>query len=152
MLLETPIFLNGLKLKEKTIIKLKNNKELIIYLYNIINNKFKEIRNKILFLKVNGHNKIIEIKDEVKYFIKEKKNIKFNEEKKNFIISEKNGIISNIFVKENDFLKKNDPILIIEFMKIELVIESYFNCKIEKILVKIGDNIKKGDFLIKIKK
>ncbi len=58
------------------------------------------------------------------------------------------GKISGIFVKEDDFVKKDQKILTLASMKMENEIISDFEGKIKKILVKEGKEVKAGEILI----
>ena len=56
--------------------------------------------------------------------------------------------IIEILVKSGDNIKKNDPIATLESDKSSVEVPSEFDGKVEKINVKIGDKVSKGDLLI----
>jgi biotin carboxyl carrier protein len=60
------------------------------------------------------------------------------------------GNIMNVFVKENDEVKKGDKLLMYEAMKMENIIYAEKEGQIAKIRVKPGDNILEGDVLMEI--
>ena len=60
------------------------------------------------------------------------------------------GNIMNVFVKENDEVKKGDKLLMYEAMKMENIIYAEKDGQITKIKVKPGDNILEGDVLMEI--
>lgn len=60
------------------------------------------------------------------------------------------GNIMNVFVKENDEVKKGDKLLMYEAMKMENIIYAEKEGVIAKIRVKPGDNILEGDVLMEI--
>lgn len=60
------------------------------------------------------------------------------------------GMISEIFIKEGDWVKKNQPLLHIYAMKMENEILAEKEGKITKIFVKKGENVKKDDPLVEI--
>jgi biotin carboxyl carrier protein len=60
------------------------------------------------------------------------------------------GNIMNVFVKENDEVKKGDKLLMYEAMKMENIIYAEKEGIIAKIRVKPGDNILEGDVLMEI--
>lgn len=60
------------------------------------------------------------------------------------------GNIMNVFVKENDEVKKGDKLLMYEAMKMENLIYAEKDGTIAKIKVKPGDNILEGDVLMEI--
>lgn len=58
------------------------------------------------------------------------------------------GTILKIFVKEGQEVKKGDPLLILEAMKMENEILAEINAKVKKINVKLGDKIPKDTLFI----
>lgn len=62
--------------------------------------------------------------------------------------SEMPGKVVKVFVQPGKEVKKEDPLLIIEAMKMENEIRATRDTKIEKIHVSIGDNVDKGSPLI----
>lgn len=72
--------------------------------------------------------------------------------KRNF--SEKNieapiaGVISQIFIKEGDFIKKGKKVLLLSAMKMENEIVSDFDGRVKKILVSLGQKVKREETLI----
>jgi biotin carboxyl carrier protein len=64
------------------------------------------------------------------------------------LLAQMPGKITEIFVKPNTVVKKGDPLLILEAMKMENVIKAQMDGKIKKINVKVGDTVEKGVMLI----
>jgi biotin carboxyl carrier protein len=58
------------------------------------------------------------------------------------------GTISEIFVKEGDFVKRGQKLINLAAMKMENEILADFEGKIKKILVKKGENVKKNQILL----
>lgn len=58
------------------------------------------------------------------------------------------GTISEIFVKEGEFVEKDQKVLILSAMKMENEIVSEFSGKVKEILVKKDREVKEGDILI----
>ena len=56
--------------------------------------------------------------------------------------------VIEILVKEGQEINKNDPIVTIESDKSSVEIPSTVNGKVEKIHIKIGDKVSKGDLLL----
>jgi biotin carboxyl carrier protein len=59
------------------------------------------------------------------------------------------GTILTLYIKEGDLVKKDQPILILEAMKMENTIFAPFDAKIKKLNVKEGDRIPKGVLMLK---
>ena len=58
------------------------------------------------------------------------------------------GKIVTLFVKEGDEVKENEPLLIMEAMKMENEMRADSDVKIKKICVQEGDNVESGALLI----
>jgi biotin carboxyl carrier protein len=58
------------------------------------------------------------------------------------------GIISEIFIKEGEFVKEGQKLFSLSAMKMENEILADFDGRIKKILVKKGENVKKDDVLL----
>jgi biotin carboxyl carrier protein len=58
------------------------------------------------------------------------------------------GTISEIFVKEGDFIKEGQKLFLLLAMKMENEIFSDFEGKVKKIFVKKGENVKKDQILL----
>jgi biotin carboxyl carrier protein len=67
---------------------------------------------------------------------------------KNKIIAYIPGSIKQIFIKEGDYVKSGDKLLILEAMKMKNIIKSPKNGKIKTIFVKIDDKLAKDTTLI----
>lgn len=60
------------------------------------------------------------------------------------------GNIMQVFVKENDEVKKGDKILAYEAMKMENTLVSEKDGTVKKVLIRPGDSVLEGDLLIEI--
>ncbi len=58
------------------------------------------------------------------------------------------GTISEVFVENGEFVKKNQRVLTLSSMKMENEIVSDFEGKVKGVLVKKGKDVKEGDILI----
>lgn len=64
------------------------------------------------------------------------------------LVAQMPGKIVKIFVKPGDEVKKGDPILIMEAMKMENEMRADHDCKIKEIHVKAGENIEANTNLV----
>ncbi|EDO1100096.1 biotin/lipoyl-binding protein, partial [Listeria monocytogenes] len=55
-----------------------------------------------------------------------------------------------VVVKKGDSVKKGDPLLITEAMKMETTIQAPFDGEVSSIYVSDGDTIESGDLLIEV--
>ncbi len=60
------------------------------------------------------------------------------------------GTIIDVLVKEGDVISENDPLIILEAMKMRNVITSHAGGKIAKLNVKEGERIPKGHLIIQM--
>lgn len=58
------------------------------------------------------------------------------------------GLILEINVKAGDVIKKGDPVLVLEAMKMENVLKSNGDGEIKEVLVEIGNSVEKNQVLI----
>lgn len=70
----------------------------------------------------------------------------------NQIVAPMPGKITKIFVQNNDLVKKSQVLLVMEAMKMEYTLKSDLDTEVEKINVKVGDQVTLGTVLIQLKK
>lgn len=58
------------------------------------------------------------------------------------------GVIKEIKVKIGDAVKENDPLVVIEAMKMDTIISSPTEGKIKEVQVQAGENVQQGQVLI----
>jgi biotin carboxyl carrier protein len=61
------------------------------------------------------------------------------------------GKVTKIFVSEGQTVKKGDPLLVMEAMKMEYTLKSDFNASIEKLPIKLSDQVTLGQLLVQLK-
>jgi len=62
------------------------------------------------------------------------------------------GKITEVFVKADSIVKKGDPILILEAMKMENVIRAQMDGQVKKVNVEVGQTVEKGILLVDFEK
>jgi pyruvate carboxylase len=98
-----------------------------------------------VFFKLNGQNRAIEIKDEHIHITKQS-NRKVSGQ--NEVGAPLQGMISKIFVKKGDAIKKNTPLFTIEAMKMETTIVAHSNFKIKVVQLAEGCMVDADDMVI----
>ncbi len=58
------------------------------------------------------------------------------------------GLVLDLLVKEGDRVKKNDPVLVLEAMKMENMIKAPGDATVTRILVQKGTAVEKGELLL----
>ena len=77
---------------------------------------------------------------------RQKKNLKPN----HLIKAPMPGKITKVFVKDGDSVEKSQALLVMEAMKMEYTLKSDLNTTVEKLKVKVGDQVILGHLLIQL--
>ncbi|KXZ39952.1 pyruvate carboxylase [Alkalithermobacter thermoalcaliphilus JW-YL-7 = DSM 7308] len=147
-MLDSDVFFYGLRKGEECEVEIEDGKLLTIKLIEISDTK--EDGYKTLTFEVNGMRREIEIKD--KNFVSAQRNIlKADFNNKNHVGASIPGKVIKILVKENKQVKENQPLIVIESMKIETTILSKANGIVDKIYVSEQELVSDKQLLITIK-
>ncbi|MEO0143678.1 MAG: acetyl-CoA carboxylase biotin carboxyl carrier protein subunit [candidate division WOR-3 bacterium] len=104
-----------------------------------------------LLLKKEGEKIILFYNSRIYVIEKVLETTAFEEHSKEEIISPITGKINKLNVKEGDFVNKDDVLLTIESMKMEMIITSPQNAMVEKVHCKEGEVVGQGKLLLKLK-
>src|SRR5690606_34934920 len=144
----TPVFLYGLKQGEDTTIEIAKGKTLLIRLLSI--GPVDEHGKRTVFFKLNGQTRNVEVTDHsVKVAIKENK--KADKHNPAQIAAPLQGMLSKLLVKEGETVKKNQPLFVIEAMKMETVITATHDTAVKAIELTEGSLVNTGDLVMEIK-
>lgn len=99
-------------------------------------------------LQINGINTEFEVKDRLDLLLQEMGLDALNQVKFNEVKAPMPGLVLNIMVQAGDIVKKGDPLIILEAMKMENVIKSAGEGKVKKINVQKGNAVEKGALLV----
>lgn len=147
--LESHVYFYGLRRGEETTLKIGEGKELLI--------KFLEMSapddegKRILTFEVNGSVREVAVVDE-KLEVKSDRKLKADKNNPAHIGSSIPGTVSQVFVKEGEKVAVNQPLLIIEAMKMETTIVARQDGIIDKIYVGSGERVNSGDLLLAFEK
>ncbi len=100
-----------------------------------------------VFMRLNGQTRIIEIRDQ-KSNVVSHENEKANTSDLKQIGAPLQGKLSQVLVKEGDTVVDNQPLFIIEAMKMETTITATEPGKIEKIILESGQMVKAEDLIL----
>lgn len=143
--LPTPAFFFGLKLGEEILIELAPGKNILVRLINLVN---EEDGKKLVFFRLNGQTRSIEVVDRHNISAKpaNKKAKEFNE-----IGSPLQGRLSKLLVQPGDSVEKNTPLFTIEAMKMESTILSPASGIVHAILMKESSFLEQDDLVVELK-
>jgi len=146
-ILPTINFFYGMKLHEETIIELEPGKVIIVKLLSVSKPNDEGIR--MVFFKINGENRFVEVHDKALDF-KKVENIKADDANPDEIGSPLQGLLYKVLVKKGQELKENDPLFIIEAMKMETTVTAVKDCKVKSITLKAGEMVMQDDLILTV--
>lgn len=107
-----------------------------------------DLSEKSFLVSINGNKYQISIKDKFDELLKSLGLDNLNTSKVNEMKAPMPGLVLDICISEGDVVKKGDPILILEAMKMENIIKSPTDGTIKKINVKKGMAVEKNQVMI----
>lgn len=143
--LESHVYLYGLRRGEETSLKIGEGKELLIKFHSM--SAPNDEGKRTLVFEVNGSVREVSILDE-KMEVKSDRKLKADKTNPAHVGSSIPGTVSQVFVKEGDKVTQNQPLLIIEAMKMETTVVAKQDGVIDKIYVAAGDRVNSGDLLL----
>ncbi len=143
----TPIFFFGMKQGEDTTIEIDRGKTLLIRMLSI--GPVDDKGNRVIYFKLNGQTRAIEIQDKsVKVErIENKKADKANDRQ---IGAPLQGMLSKLLVKKDDAVKKNQPLFVIEAMKMETTITATADGAVKHLELVSGALVNTGDLILEL--
>jgi len=103
--------------------------------------------NGTALLRVDGQNYTVKLQDEQSRLLKtlglEKAGLKVRE-----IKAPMPGLVLNVLVKPGDAVQKNDPVLVLEAMKMENVIRAAGDAVVKEVVALPGKPVEKGQLLV----
>lgn len=138
-------FLFGMKPHEETVFEIAPGKTIIVKLQSIGPPNAKGIRT--LFFKVNGQTRNVEIEDK-NLAVEKIEHAKAEAQDKNQIGAPLQGLLSKVIVKAGQKVKKNEPLFIIEAMKMETTVTAINPGAVKKIHLKDGTMVNTDDLVV----
>ena len=145
MNLPTKNFFYGMAVGEEIIVELDKGKTLLITLDSI--GKANEDGIVTVYFKLNGQGRSVDIKD-TSIKVDKVENIKADKADTKQIGAPLQGMLSTILVKRGEKVVKNQPLFIIEAMKMETTITATTDATVNKIVLKTGFMVNSEDLVI----
>ena len=146
-LVPTKNFFYGMTLGEEILIELEPGKTVIIKLLSIGIPDNAGMRT--VFFKVNGENRFVDILD-TSLNLKLEVNTKIDPTDTNQIGAPLQGSLYKVMVKKGQEIKENDPLFIIEAMKMETTVTAFKAGKVKSVSLKDGAMVKQDDLIVTI--
>ncbi|MFB9052477.1 pyruvate carboxylase [Formosa undariae] len=145
MNLPTKNFFYGMDLGEEIIVELDKGKTLLITLESIGKANYEGLVT--VYFKVNGQGRSVQIKD-TSITVDTVEHIKSDKSDPNQIGAPLQGMLSTILVEKGDEITKNQPLFIIEAMKMETTITASVDATVKEIIRKAGGMVHSDDLII----
>ena len=139
---DVPFHLDTIRVKEGSYHVLKNNRSYNIELVR------SDPSAKSFVVTVNGHPYTLQVKDKYDQLLHSLGLDNMNSRKVNELKAPMPGLVLNIAVAEGDSVKKGEPLLVLEAMKMENILKSPADLIIKKIAIKKGLAVEKNQVLI----
>lgn len=146
-LVPTKNFFYGMTLGEEILIELEVGKTVIIKLLSVGIPDTAGMRT--VFFKVNGENRFVDILD-TSLNLKLEVNAKIDPADTDQIGAPLQGSLYKVMVKKGQEIKENDPLFIIEAMKMETTVTAFKAGKVKSVSLKDGAMVKQDDLIITI--
>jgi pyruvate carboxylase len=145
--LPTPLFLYGMKMGEDTTVEIAKGKTLLIRLLSIgpVDDKGK----RTVFFKLNGQTRNVEVQDK-SIKVQRVENRKVDKANEGQIGAPLQGMLSKILVEKNAKVKKNQPLFVIEAMKMETVIAASREGEVKHIELSSGTLVNTNDLVLEL--
>ncbi|WP_299134878.1 pyruvate carboxylase [uncultured Tenacibaculum sp.] len=148
MNIPTKNFLFGMEVGEEIMVDIESGKKVLISLMQ----KSEPDENGFInvFFKINGQMRNVSIKDNsVK--VDKIENVKADAEDEKQIGAPLQGLLSTVLVKNGEEVKENQPLFIIEAMKMETTVTAISSGIIDKVLLEAGSLVDASDLVVKLK-
>ena len=143
--LESHVYFYGLRKGEETVLKASTGNDIII--------KFDHMSDpdkdgyRVLTFEVNGVLRELKVLDKTLEVVVDRK-LKADKNNPCHLGSTIPGTVETVLVKEGDEVKVNQPLMIVEAMKMETTFVSKVNGKVDKLYVVPGDRVSAEDLLV----
>ena len=141
----TKNFFYGMEVREEIMVEIQPGKTVLVQLLSVSSANEEGMR--IVFFKVNGENRSVEIKDKSLDIVKIE-NAKAAADNENEIGAPLQGLLYKVLVKKGQKIKENDALFIIEAMKMETTVTATKNGKITSVILNEGVMVMQDDLIL----
>ncbi|CAM4346191.1 pyruvate carboxylase [Zobellia nedashkovskayae] len=144
----TKNFFYGMDVGEEIMVELEGGKNVLISL--MLKGEPDEAGNVSIFFKINGQLRNVLIKD-TSVKVEKQENIKADSADPKQIGAPLQGLLSNVLVKTGQEVKRNQPLFVIEAMKMETTVTATEEGVVAKIQLKGGSLVNSEDLVLTLK-
>ncbi len=144
-ILPTKNFFYGMKIREEALIELQPGKTIVVKLLSVSSPNEEGIR--MVFFRVNGENRFVEVEDKA-LDIKKDEHIRADSEDSNQVGAPLQGLLYKVLVRKGEKVKENDPLFIIEAMKMETTVTAVKSGKVKSVTLTSGVMVMQDDLIL----
>jgi pyruvate carboxylase len=144
----TKNFFYGLQPGEEIIVEMDKGKTLLIELLSI--GEANEDGEVEVFFKVNGQTRAVKVQDKT-VKVEKVAHAKIDKSNPKEVGAPLQGSLSKILVKEGQKVNKNEPMFIIEAMKMETTVTANTDGEVERVVLKEGEMVFADDLVVAMK-
>ncbi|QJW91498.1 pyruvate carboxylase [Spirosoma taeanense] len=144
-IIPTPAFFYGLKENEEILIEIEEGKRILVRL--LFKSEPDEFGMRTITFELNGQSRQVQVRDKSS---KVEKAMNAKVGKVGDVGAPLQGRLTRILVKEGDVVKKNQPLFVIEAMKMESIVAAPKEGKVSKVVLKEGITIEQDDLVIEL--
>ncbi|MGJ8733904.1 MAG: pyruvate carboxylase [Cellulophaga sp.] len=148
MNIPTKNFFYGMEVGEEIIVELDRGKNVLVSL--MLKGEPDENGNVSIFFKINGQLRNVMVKDKAIKVVKAQ-NIKADKENDKEVGAPLQGLLSNVLVKKGEEVKKNQPLFVIEAMKMETTVTATAEGVVDKVHLSGGSLVNSDDLVLVLK-
>lgn len=148
MSIPTKNFFYGMEVGEEIMVELDRGKNVLVSL--VLMGDPDDNGNVNLQFKVNGQGRNVLVKDN-SISVEKKENVKIDSNNVKHIGSPLQGLLSNLLVKKGQSVKKNQPLFVIEAMKMETTVTAIAEGKVDYIQLSAGTMVHSDDLVLAFK-
>ncbi|MFD2570129.1 pyruvate carboxylase [Spirosoma soli] len=141
----TPAFFYGLKENEEILINIEEGKNILVRL--LFMSEPDEYGMRTITFELNGQSRQVQVRDKAS---KVEKAINPKVSKDGDVGAPLQGRLTRILVKEGDAVKKNQPLFVIEAMKMESIVAAQKEGKVAKIVLQEGTVVEQDDCVVEL--
>jgi len=138
-------FFYGLRPEEEVLIEIDKGKSILVR-FLTCTEPDEEGKRKV-FMRLNGQTRIIEIQDR-SVQVMAKENVKVDKSNAKQVGAPLQGKLSQLLVKEGDAVRRNQPLFVIEAMKMETTIAATEGGNVAQVVLQPGSMVKTDDLVL----
>ncbi|WP_018619012.1 pyruvate carboxylase [Spirosoma luteum] len=144
-IIPTPAFFYGLKENEEILINIEEGKNILVRL--LFKSEPDEFGMRTITFELNGQSRQVQVRDKAS---KVEKEMNAKVSKDGDVGTPLQGRLTRILVKAGDVVKKNQPLFVIEAMKMESIVAAQKEGKVVKVVLKEGAVVEQDDCVVEL--